>query len=198
MQLWSELFDAQMLRLQEHKVHDIAMAMLMGLHDPLFEKLKSFEFESGLEYIPFIPVIPVGYRSVYDQLAMIRPGSWSRLEVYEIENKRVISFSPYFMVGIHVSDTSIGTAATRAYLAQKKYSPMALVEALALYLHSGPYEKEIYIPDSYYKYASGTGIHLCTTEVNAIKLGVELDWHYESAIPADFKYPLFGSTIGWE
>lgn len=132
------LFKSQITTLKERGVPEPIMGWFQNEKERVLEQAMKMDFGKG--NVPFLPVVPLVYRTLYDLMAMIRTvdgkvgyteGSYSIIDIEETVSSRYI---------FDVSDgtTPLEGSEKRAekILAQQNRFPLTIVEVIALCVHT--------------------------------------------------------------
>ncbi len=133
------LFDTQIQTLRNLSCPEQIVRLFVAKKSSVLSKASKMAFENG--HIPFIPVIPQRYRTLYDLIAMVRNGNewgYTQLDPADITDKVKTPGRPYYIYDVEDGRAFLGKSPMDAEKILKKQlrSPLTTVEAIALTIHT--------------------------------------------------------------
>lgn len=110
-----KLFNNQLKILRDRECPPIILEMLLLQRQEITEKAGEMAFKQG--YIPFLPVIPRTYLTIYSQMLMVRNGhkvGYTDLDAEEITDVIEIPDKPYYIFDVENGTTMAGKHASDA------------------------------------------------------------------------------------
>lgn len=126
---FKELFNSQITTLDGLRTPQQIIDILLKQRSMVVEKASEIAFKK--DTIPFIPVIPLTYRSLYDLIAMVRNNNMMGLTYINSSsiNYATLIDIPYYIYGVESGFHAFG-------FEQQKRFPLIVVEAIALCVHA--------------------------------------------------------------
>ena len=132
-------FEYQIQSLEYHGVGENIIHLLVNQKEKVIERAYDSKVTSG--NIPFLPVLPCGYRSIYDQIASIkfgnRPG-YCYLKNESIHHHYQVPQEPYYIFDVDPGERFLDCAPikTRTVIENHGRSALTIEEALSLAFHN--------------------------------------------------------------
>lgn len=135
------LFNNQIQTLKDRGCPEAIVNMLSEQRDSVVEKAKKMVFKEGR--VPFLPVIPRIYLSIYTQMAMVKNGSksgYAYLDAADISDVvEVASKKPYYIFDVEDGTEFLGHSprnAEKAIKTQDNRRCLTDVEVISLGIHT--------------------------------------------------------------
>lgn len=133
------LFDGQIATLKDRGVPAPIVEMLQNQHDQVIAKAREMSFENG--HVPFLPVIPRAYLSIYSQMPMVKSGDkagYTFLKPTAITDVATTPEDPYYIYDVENGESMRGKATQDAEKLIKKQNRLGLteVEVISLGVHT--------------------------------------------------------------
>lgn len=134
-----KLFDAQIQTLKDRGCPSVIIDMLREQRDQVLQKAS--EITIAKKHIPFLPVIPRIYLSIYSQMQMVRNGDkvgYTYLKPSEITDVVKTPQDPYYIFDVEDGEAMLGKAPKDAEKAikQQNWRGLTEVEVIALGIHT--------------------------------------------------------------
>jgi len=153
------LFDSQIQTLKDRGCPEQIVELLTRQKSAVLSKASEMTFEDG--HIPFIPVIPRSYRSLYDLIAMVinkNKQGHCYLSPTVITDLIKTPDDPYYIYNIENGEDLLGKSPENAekILKEQSRSPLTVAEVMALATHTDVLkEHNVWILGSRYKVLGG-------------------------------------------
>jgi len=134
-----KLFDTQIQTLKDRGCPPVIIDMLREQRDQVLQKASEITIDQ--KHIPFLPVIPRIYLSIYSQMQMVRNNDkvgYTYLKPSEITDVVETPQDPYYIFDVEDGEAMLGKAPKDAEKAIKQQSWRGLteVEVIALAIHT--------------------------------------------------------------
>lgn len=153
---YEELFDRQIATLENREMPEQIVKMLINMRDSVLSQISDMSFEGG--NIPFLPVVPFSYCSVYSLMEMVRNGKTrgcvNNTNPVSITDITVRPNQPYYIFDVMQEDESsismhgdynisgnyaITVDYIRKLLGERSRSALTLAETIAFAIHASPH-----------------------------------------------------------
>lgn len=190
---YEKLFDAQLQTLQNRGCSEAILEKLKSLKGKVLKKVSETNIGEG--NVPFLPVIPRTYRSIYDQMsAVCHKGKkgYTYLDPNAITDQEKASEHPYYILDVEDGEGTLNKTPEQAEKIHKKQSRHSLntSEDVSLCTHTAVLSK-------YNVWATGSRVR--SSGVPYVYLYDDrprLDWHYASSRGSGWGSPSCGSRVG--
>lgn len=134
-----ELFDSQIKTLKDRGCPPAIMKMLVAQREKVIIHAGPITFDEGR--IPFLPVIPTTYLTIYSQIAMVRKGDVLGcvfITCEDIKDVIVTPGRPYYIYNIEDGEAMLGMVVKDAskLIRKQKRSCLTAVEIISLGIHT--------------------------------------------------------------
>jgi hypothetical protein len=134
-----KLFDTQIQTLKDRGCPPVIIDMLKEQRDQVLQKAS--EITIAKKHIPFLPVIPRIYLSIYSQMQMVRNGDkvgYTYLKPSEITDVVETPQDPYYIFDVEDGEAMLGKSPQNAEKAikQQNWRGLTEVEVIALGIHT--------------------------------------------------------------
>ncbi|MDP3784710.1 MAG: DUF5701 family protein [bacterium] len=157
---WNDLerlFDTQIATLKDRGVPKFIVGMLWDQKGFVLARASTMSFENG--HVPFLPVIPRTYLSIYSQMPMVKSGDkagYTNLKPTAITDVVATPENPYYIYDVEDGEAMRGKTPQDAEKLIKKEGRLGLteVEVIALGVHTDVLSKH-YVEAVGSRYVSG-------------------------------------------
>jgi hypothetical protein len=171
-----KLFDGQIATLKDRGTPEQIVELLANQRSSVIDKASEMTFENG--HVPFLPVIPLTYRGLYDLMSMVNnkgkagytyPNPTTNTDKVETPDE------PYYIYDVEDGESTRSKSpesAEKAFKSQKR-SPLTLAETMALTTHTD-------VLSRHYVWAAGSRCALADEVPNVCLYGdrPRLYWSY--------------------
>ena len=135
----TNLFDSQIATLIERGTPEQIVELLANRRGSVISKASEMTFENG--HVPFLPVIPLTYRSVYDLMPAVHHDGevgYTNLDPTRIADKFERPGKPYYIYGVEDGESTRGMSpeAAQKVFRHRNRLPLTVAEAIALITHT--------------------------------------------------------------
>jgi len=181
----AKLFDSQIQTEKDRGTPEAIIEMLQNQRSEVLSKASEMTFAEG--HIPFLPVIPKTYVSIYYRMPIVKNGNkigYTYLDPSELTDIEDVSEKPYYIYDVEDGTAMLGKSPEKAekLIRKDKRLPMTADEVMSLGIHTDVLSNH---------YVDATGSRYKSSRVPFLWLydgEPKLDWHF-----ADFAIDKWGA-----
>lgn len=182
------LFDKQIKTLESRGCPKVILEMFQAKRATVLAKAAKIEIPEG--HIPFVPVIPLSYRGLYDLISMVRNGEkvgYTYLDPNEIINNVKAPKGLYFIYDVEGGEVMINKSPEEAerLIAEQERSCLTVEESIALCVHTNVLSKH-YVDCTASRGRAPTGLNV--PNIHLYGGNPILNWKWKNADSPNHKW----------